>query len=262
MSKFEDLTGRQFGRLTGIKRAPDKSSPNGTHRTMWLCQCNCGNSQLKIVDAYNLKHHKTESCGCLQKENSKKATQNNRKKNKYDLSGEYGIGWSSNTNEEFYFDLEDYNLIKDYCWYVRITNNNKKNHKKYHCLETWIDNKAMRFTEMIGCKYRDHIDRNPLNNRKENLRECTQSDNSKNHSLYSNNKSGVSGVCYHSSTSKWSSNITVNYKTINLGEFVDKEDAIIARLNAELKYFGEFAPQRHLFEQYEIKEGDEINNGQ
>ena len=40
----------------------------------------------------------------------------NKKYNKYDLSGEYGIGWTSNTNQEFYFDLEDYDKIKDYCW--------------------------------------------------------------------------------------------------------------------------------------------------
>ena len=38
-------------------------------------------------------------------------------KNKYDLSGEYGIGWTHNTEHEFYFDLEDYDIIKYYCWY-------------------------------------------------------------------------------------------------------------------------------------------------
>ena len=39
-----------------------------------------------------------------------------KKYNKYDLSGEYGIGWTTNTNHVFYFDLEDYEKIKDYCW--------------------------------------------------------------------------------------------------------------------------------------------------
>ena len=37
-----------------------------------------------------------------------------------------------------------------------------------------------------------------------------------------------------------------------LGSFSNKDDAIKARLNAEAKYFGKFAPQRHLFEQYGI----------
>ena len=39
-----------------------------------------------------------------------------KKYNTYDLSGEYGIGYTSK-GEEFWFDLNDYNKIKDYCWY-------------------------------------------------------------------------------------------------------------------------------------------------
>ena len=37
-----------------------------------------------------------------------------KKYNTYDLSGEYGIGYTSK-GEEFYFDLDDYDKIKDYC---------------------------------------------------------------------------------------------------------------------------------------------------
>jgi hypothetical protein len=44
----------------------------------------------------------------------------------------------------------------------------------------------------------------------------------------------------------------VNRKQIRLGCFSDKIDAIKARLKAEKEYFGEFAPQQHLFEQYEV----------
>ena len=250
MSKLEDLTGRQFERLTVIKRAEDYICPNGQRMTQWLCECSCEEHNIITVLATNLKQGRTRSCGCLQKERAKEVSQNNRKKNKYDISGSYGIGWSSNTNEEFYFDLEDYDKIKDYCWYVRIPNSNKSGRTEYHMLETWIDNKAMRFTEMIGCKHYDHIDRNPLNNRKENLRPCTQDDNTKNHSLYSTNKSGVSGVCY--SKNKYMAYIYYNYKKIELGSFDNKNDAIIARLKAEKEYFGEFAPQQYLFEQYGI----------
>ena len=43
--------------------------------------------------------------------------------NVYDLSGEYGIGYTLK-GEEFYFDLEDYDKIKDYCWHIN---------KKYVC---------------------------------------------------------------------------------------------------------------------------------
>lgn len=250
MSKLEDLTGRKFGRLTVLERASNYVMPCGQKQVQWLCECSCEDKNKIIVLANNLKHGRTQSCGCLQKERAKQAAQSNRNKNRYDLTGEYGVGWTSNTNEEFYFDLDDYDKIKDYCWYVRITNNTKENRKKYHCLETWIDDKAMRFTELIGCKYYDHIDRNPLNNKKDNLRPCTQGENSKNHSLYSNNTSGVSGVS--ASNSKYRSYIDMNHKRINIGTFNDKNDAIIARLKAEKEYFGEFAPQQHLFEEYGI----------
>ena len=55
---------------------------------------------------------------------------------------------------------------------------------------------------------------------------------------------------------KWRARIYVNKKEILLGYFINKYDAIVTRLKAELKYFGpDFSPQRHLFEDYSI-----INN--
>lgn len=61
MSKPIDLTGERFGRLTAIERA---ESRNG--KSMWLCKCDCGKE--KIIQAMNLTHGDTKSCGCLQKE--------------------------------------------------------------------------------------------------------------------------------------------------------------------------------------------------
>jgi hypothetical protein len=37
-----------------------------------------------------------------------------------------------------------------------------------------------------------------------------------------------------------------------LGYFINKDDAIKTRLSAEAKYYGEFAPQKHLFEEYGV----------
>lgn len=61
MPKLEDLTNQKFGRLTVIKRAPNK---NG--RTAWYCRCDCGNE--KIVISKSLKDGNTKSCGCYHKE--------------------------------------------------------------------------------------------------------------------------------------------------------------------------------------------------
>ena len=52
----------------------------------------------------------------------------------------------------------------------------------------------------------------------------------------------------------WRSQIKINKKVITLGRYKDIKEAVTVRLYAELKYFGQdFAPQRHLFKEYNIK---------
>ena len=97
-----------------------------------------------------------------------------------------------------------------------------------------------------------NINRNELDNRKSNLRQCTQQENSRNRSIPKNNKSGYIGVCYNKRYEKWNSYICIDGKQYFLGYFSNKLDALIERLKAEKQYFGEFAPQRHLFEEYNI----------
>ena len=62
-SHFKDLTNQRFGKLTVIKRAEDYIKSNGIHKTMWLCQCDCGN-QVEVL-SHSLISHKTISCGCV-----------------------------------------------------------------------------------------------------------------------------------------------------------------------------------------------------
>lgn len=62
----------------------------------------------------------------------------------------------------------------------------------------------------------------------------------------------MAGVYWDNQKNKWKATIWVNYKNKYLGRYLDKDDAIRARLKAEAKYYGEFAPQQHLYEQYGI----------
>lgn len=59
---MQDLTGKQFGKLTVISREADYVSPKGTHKSRWLCQCECGNTTVVIGD--NLRTGNTTTCGC------------------------------------------------------------------------------------------------------------------------------------------------------------------------------------------------------
>lgn len=261
MSKFIDMTGwimSEHGvpdsKLTVVGRAEDYiRKDNGGKIVRWWCRCNCGNQELVLAFGQDLRRGHTLSCGCTREERIYASI---KKYNRYDLSGEYGVGWTTNTDREFYFDLEDFDKIKDYCWVTGVSGTG------YTSLVTY-DNESKKMIKMawlFGCKSYDHIDRNPLNNRKNNLRPATRSENSRNSSLSRRNTSGVIGVSWIKDRQKWLSQIGFDNTNHRIGSFTAKEDAIKARLEAELKYFGpEFAPQRHLFEQYGITIQNDLN---
>lgn len=87
----------------------------------------------------------------------------------------------------------------------------------------------------------DHINGNPLDNRRNNLRICTNTENARNAKLSKNNSSGATGVSLTRS-GKYKARITVNRKNITLGLFDTFDDALAARKAAELLYFGKYAP--------------------
>ena len=86
----------------------------------------------------------------------------------------------------------------------------------------------------------DHIDGNRSNDRWDNLREATPSQNQFNRSIQKNNTSGAKGVSWDDRKKKWKSRIWTGRKCIHLGYFGDKEDAVAARVKAEVIYHGEY----------------------
>jgi len=87
----------------------------------------------------------------------------------------------------------------------------------------------------------DHIDHDGLNNRRANLRVCTQRENTFNRRLNKNSSSGIKGVYLHKASGKWRAQIQVDRKKKYLGVFGAKEDAASAYKAAAVKFFGEFA---------------------
>lgn len=252
MGKFIDMTGwimSEHGvpdsRLRVIKRAKDYIYSSGLHATQWECECSCEEHNHIIVMGSDLRKGNTKSCGCLKEEMKSQLKFHAKKYNQYDLSKKYGIGWTYNTNTEFYFDLEDYDKIKDHCW-------SDRNDHGVHYVVTCIEGKQVFMHNLLGYKGYDHIDRNGLNNKKSNLRKATIQQNNFNNGIAKNNTSGYTGVYFQQKSNKYTANIGLDYQNIYLGCFENKKDAIRARLEAEAKYYGEFAPQRHLFEQYGI----------
>ena len=62
MGKFQDLTGKKFGRLLVIERVEN----NKKQQVQWLCKCDCGN-EVKVISK-SLTSGNTKSCGCLHRE--------------------------------------------------------------------------------------------------------------------------------------------------------------------------------------------------
>ena len=90
----------------------------------------------------------------------------------------------------------------------------------------------------------DHINGNPLDNRKENLRIATHQQNLFNSKISKNNKSGYKGVCWQ--RGKWQASIKVKGKQKYLGVYKDKKIAALAYNIASIGFYGKFANKNNL----------------
>ena len=82
----------------------------------------------------------------------------------------------------------------------------------------------------------DHINGNRVDNRLENLREVSRSENMKNTKKPTRNTSGHIGISYDKRNRKWRARIHTNLKEVSLGRFDTINDAIAARMCAEKIY--------------------------
>lgn len=87
----------------------------------------------------------------------------------------------------------------------------------------------------------DHINSDSLDNRIENLRPVTKSQNMSNRGVMSNNTSGCKGVSWNKLSNKWFVYVSVNKKRKNIGYFEDFELAELVAIEARNKYHGSFA---------------------
>lgn len=131
---------------------------------------------------------------------------------------------------------EDKDRVKKNKWYLT---------KNGYVASDTRDKRSLYLHRFIlsGVEEVDHINRNRLDCRRENLRPCTRSENIRNGSKRNTNTSGIVGVSWDKGKNKWVARIVCNYKQIVLGRFEYIEDATLARRQAERVYFGEFAPR-------------------
>lgn len=126
-------------------------------------------------------------------------------------------------------DLQDKPLVENHKWYLDNSG---------YATTRISRNKQMRMHNILipreNGKEIDHVDRNPLNNKRSNLRLCSHMENMWN-AKRKNNKYGCVGIRPICDGNKWQATITSNYKRYHLGTFKTKEEAIKARTIKEIE---------------------------
>lgn len=159
--------------------------------------------------------------------------------NQFQVDGDCVTGFTTK-GEEFYFDKGDLQFVTQHTWRIdkygyviaSIRNRDGKSKKLrlHRCLMGVSDPSV----------FVDHIDGNPVNNKKSNLRCVSPEQNAQNHKISSANTTGFNGVYWNKRNKKWSAMICVKHKLKYLGYFNTMEDAIQARKSAEEKYYGDY----------------------
>lgn len=131
-------------------------------------------------------------------------------------------------------DIEDLEKVKSY------------SKKWYRCnayAACWKDGKNILMHRILIDAEKgidiDHKNHNGLDNRKENLRAVTRSQNSYNSYPKRNNKH--KGITFIKRAKKWAAKIGINYRQVHLGYFSNINDAMEAYDKAAIKYYGEYA---------------------
>ena len=136
-------------------------------------------------------------------------------------------------------DNEDFEYLNQWKWFINgngyavRTEYTKLGFKKYKRERVYMHRVVNDTPDSLQT---DHINHNPLDNRKINLRSVTNQQNAFNASLNKANTSGTKGVSWSMERKKWCAYIHINGKAIPLGRFLDIKDAISTRKQAELKY--------------------------
>lgn len=136
-----------------------------------------------------------------------------------------------------YIDDCDYESIKDYKWHISKGKTGFYARSNIKGKKTLMHRYLMNFPQN-GV---DHKNSNGLDNRRDNLRNCSQSENLMNLRKRKTATSIYKGVNFNKALKKYASRIQRDKKQIHLGYFETEDQAAVAYNMAAVKYFGEFA---------------------
>lgn len=233
------VEGNSMWRKDGKRQQPS--------RWKYWCKCNCEKSNIVAVSKIHLVSGNIKSCGCLARE---VLIERNKKMKKINLIKVEGvitkIFFFNAPGEYTIIDTEDYDKVKDFCWFKVV--GDKGDTYVEARTKGQFDRTLIKLHQVLcPCKkglVPDHKNGNGLDNRKGNLRSITQRQNVLNSAIRSDNTSGHTGVGYNKEIQKWTAVISIDKKVRYLGSYVNKEDAIKVRREAEELYYGEYSRRK------------------
>lgn len=249
-------------------------------KSMWRCICSCEDKNEIVAAGSNIRNGNTLSCGCVHREKTKKANCTHQESKtrlykiwsniksrcftetttEYENYGGRGItvcdewkdsyeafrDWAINNGYNDSLTIERINVNGNYCpenckWATNIeqANNTRTNHFITYKDETHTLTEWSRILEIPRARLQYRIN-------KMTVEEAFTKP-------FNNNTSGVIGVSWDNTYNKWMAIINIDKKTIRLGGYKNKEEAIKARLQAENEYSGNFVQQPHLYAEYGIE---------
>jgi hypothetical protein len=152
-------------------------------------------------------------------------------------------------------DVSDFAIVQPHCWCAYPSNhtvyahanlgerNGKKTYKEMHVV----------IMQPKPGEYVDHINGNGLDNRRTNLRLCTQQQNCRNSRPHRDGTSRFKGVSWFKRDQCWRAYLVIDAKQKHLGYFADEVEAAKAYDAAAQINFGEFA--RLNFPDFQQQEG-------
>ena len=214
---YGDLIGKRSGKLVVQDYLGLQNIGKGKRASLYRCLCDCGNEVI-VPRSQLVSHHKVSCGGCrsIMRETA-------------------GYRYYCRNGDYFEFGDQDYELVAAHAWYM--------NRGGYPC--TKVDGTIKLLTHLIfdidDDTRIDHIDGNPRNNHRDNLRIATDHQNSGNVALKNTNTTGFKGVSFFSQREKYRATIRTHGKQKHLGYFASPIEAARAYDTAARFLFGEFA---------------------